>query len=75
MAERDYALEMWRLLDPEANLISSHNLAERVVCVKSGKFSRNWRFFFFCYLSLLSCLNMFCYIDIVTKHRVATLKH
>ncbi|BAC03323.1 OJ1402_H07.12 [Oryza sativa (japonica cultivar-group)] len=36
MAERDYALEMWRLLDPEANLISSHNLAERVVCVKSG---------------------------------------
>uniref|UniRef100_A0A0D9V7Z2 protein-serine/threonine phosphatase n=1 Tax=Leersia perrieri TaxID=77586 RepID=A0A0D9V7Z2_9ORYZ len=36
MAERDYALEMWRLLDPEGNLISLHNLAERVVCVKSG---------------------------------------
>ncbi|KAL5991485.1 hypothetical protein ACLOJK_012394 [Asimina triloba] len=36
MAERDYALEMWRLLDPEANLISSKQLLERVICVKSG---------------------------------------
>ncbi|KAL8152772.1 hypothetical protein V2J09_010532 [Rumex salicifolius] len=36
MAERDYALEMWRLLDPEANLISSKKLLGRVVCVKSG---------------------------------------
>ncbi|XP_075510225.1 RNA polymerase II C-terminal domain phosphatase-like 2 [Primulina tabacum] len=36
MAERDYALEMWRLLDPEAHLISSKQLLERVVCVKSG---------------------------------------
>ncbi|CAK9165577.1 unnamed protein product [Ilex paraguariensis] len=36
MAERDYALEMWRLLDPEAHLISSNNLLDRVVCVKSG---------------------------------------
>ncbi|KAL6840293.1 hypothetical protein ACP4OV_030103 [Aristida adscensionis] len=36
MAERDYALEMWRLLDPEGNLISSQQLSERVVCVKSG---------------------------------------
>ncbi|XP_020553536.1 RNA polymerase II C-terminal domain phosphatase-like 2 isoform X1 [Sesamum indicum] len=36
MAERDYALEMWRLLDPEANLISSKQLLDRVVCVKSG---------------------------------------
>ncbi|XP_058109156.1 RNA polymerase II C-terminal domain phosphatase-like 2 isoform X3 [Magnolia sinica] len=35
MAERDYALEMWRLLDPEANLISSKQLLDRVVCVKS----------------------------------------
>lgn len=38
MAERDYALEMWRLLDPESNLISSKELLDRIVCVKSGKF-------------------------------------
>ncbi|XP_047332764.1 RNA polymerase II C-terminal domain phosphatase-like 1 [Impatiens glandulifera] len=36
MAERDYALEMWRLLDPELNLINSRQLLDRVVCVKSG---------------------------------------
>ncbi|XP_021854601.1 RNA polymerase II C-terminal domain phosphatase-like 2 isoform X2 [Spinacia oleracea] len=36
MAERDYALEMWRLLDPEANLINAKQLLNRVVCVKSG---------------------------------------
>ncbi|KAK6943513.1 FCP1 homology domain [Dillenia turbinata] len=29
MAERDYALEMWRLLDPEAHLIGSKQLLER----------------------------------------------
>lgn len=38
MAERDYALEMWRLLDPEARLIGSKQLLDRVVCVKSGEF-------------------------------------
>lgn len=37
MAERDYALEMWRLLDPESNLIQSKEVLERIVCVKSGK--------------------------------------
>lgn len=37
MAERDYALEMWRLLDPDSNLICSSELLDRVVCVKSGK--------------------------------------
>lgn len=36
MAERDYALEMWRLLDPEAHLISPKQLLHRVVCVSSG---------------------------------------
>ncbi|KAJ7942555.1 RNA polymerase II C-terminal domain phosphatase-like [Quillaja saponaria] len=36
MAERDYALEMWRLLDPEAHLIGSKQLLDRIVCVKSG---------------------------------------
>ncbi|CAO2195313.1 unnamed protein product [Urochloa humidicola] len=36
MAERDYALEMWRLLDPEGNLISLQQLSERVNCVKPG---------------------------------------
>ncbi|KAH6829050.1 C-terminal domain phosphatase-like 1 [Perilla frutescens var. hirtella] len=36
MAERDYALEMWRLLDPGSNLINSRELLTRIVCVKSG---------------------------------------
>ncbi|KAK2436791.1 RNA polymerase II C-terminal domain phosphatase [Trifolium repens] len=36
MAERDYALEMWRLLDPDSNLISSKEQLGRIVCVKSG---------------------------------------
>lgn len=36
LAERDYAREMWRLLDPETHLISSSQLSDRVVCVKSG---------------------------------------
>ncbi|KAM0991453.1 hypothetical protein ACFX13_010008 [Malus domestica] len=36
MAERDYALEMWRLLDPGSHLIGSKQLLDRVVCVKSG---------------------------------------
>lgn len=50
MAERDYALEMWRLLDPDSNLINSNKLLDRIVCVKSGKrnnsfinLSCNWR--------------------------------
>ncbi|KAF8397309.1 hypothetical protein HHK36_016222 [Tetracentron sinense] len=30
MAEKDYALEMWRLLDPEAHLIISSQLLDRV---------------------------------------------
>ncbi|XP_056170737.1 uncharacterized protein LOC115693551 [Syzygium oleosum] len=41
MAERDYALEMWRLLDPEAHLINREQVFNRVVCVKSGKLSAN----------------------------------
>uniref|UniRef100_A0A0D9W7F4 protein-serine/threonine phosphatase n=1 Tax=Leersia perrieri TaxID=77586 RepID=A0A0D9W7F4_9ORYZ len=36
MAERDYALEMWRLLDPDSRLINSVQLPDRLVCVKSG---------------------------------------
>ncbi|KAK1290379.1 RNA polymerase II C-terminal domain phosphatase-like 1 [Acorus calamus] len=36
MAERDYALEMWRLLDPDSNLITSRELLDRIVCVKSA---------------------------------------
>ncbi|KAF6141460.1 hypothetical protein GIB67_021276 [Kingdonia uniflora] len=36
MAERDYALEMWRLLDPESSLINLKQLLDRVVCVKAG---------------------------------------
>ncbi|KAL6651088.1 hypothetical protein ACP70R_010013 [Stipagrostis hirtigluma subsp. patula] len=36
MAERDYALEMWRLLDPDSRLINSVQVLDRLVCVKSG---------------------------------------
>ncbi|KAG0488519.1 hypothetical protein HPP92_007330 [Vanilla planifolia] len=36
MAEREYALEMWRLLDPEFSLINSKELLDRIVCVKSA---------------------------------------
>ncbi|XP_057790491.1 RNA polymerase II C-terminal domain phosphatase-like 1 [Salvia miltiorrhiza] len=36
MAEKDYALEMWRLLDPGSNLINPRELLDRIVCVKSG---------------------------------------
>lgn len=36
MAERDYAYEMWRLLDPGEQLIGSKQLPHRVLCVKSG---------------------------------------
>ncbi|XP_057856078.1 RNA polymerase II C-terminal domain phosphatase-like 1 isoform X3 [Cryptomeria japonica] len=36
MSEKDYALEMWRLLDPETSLISPRELHDRVVCVKPG---------------------------------------
>ncbi|XP_076912318.1 RNA polymerase II C-terminal domain phosphatase-like 2 [Bidens hawaiensis] len=35
MAERDYALEMWRLLDPGCHLFAPKQLLNRVVCVKS----------------------------------------
>ncbi|XP_024992571.1 RNA polymerase II C-terminal domain phosphatase-like 1 isoform X2 [Cynara cardunculus var. scolymus] len=42
MAERDYALEMWRLLDPDSNLISTKELLNRIVCVKSGKLYGNY---------------------------------
>ncbi|KAK4755431.1 hypothetical protein SAY87_009188 [Trapa incisa] len=34
MAEKDYAFEMWRLLDPQSHLISSRQLLDRIVCVK-----------------------------------------
>ncbi|KAJ0548584.1 putative protein-serine/threonine phosphatase [Helianthus annuus] len=36
MPERDYALEMWRLLDTGTHLITPKQLLNRVVCVKSG---------------------------------------
>ena len=52
MAERDYALEMWRLLDPEAHLIGSKQLLDRVVCVKSGKYITILNIFF-CILVLM----------------------
>ncbi|KAH7441695.1 hypothetical protein KP509_03G049400 [Ceratopteris richardii] len=36
MSEKEYALEMWRLLDPESQLLSAKEMADRVVCVKPG---------------------------------------
>ncbi|KAL6580083.1 hypothetical protein OROMI_008107 [Orobanche minor] len=36
MAEKDYALEMWRLLDRGSNLINPRELLDRIMCVKSG---------------------------------------
>lgn len=47
MAERDYALEMWRLLDPDSNLIHSKELLDRIVCVKSGKGQPLFYIFYF----------------------------
>ena len=37
MSKRDYALEMWRLLDSEVRLINPGELLDRVLCVKRGK--------------------------------------
>jgi len=36
LQRRDHALEMWRLLDPEATLISNSELLHRFVCFKPG---------------------------------------
>ncbi|KAL8224690.1 hypothetical protein R6Q57_017247 [Mikania cordata] len=36
MAERDYALEMWRLLDPGCHLIAPKQLLNRVVCARKS---------------------------------------
>lgn len=36
-AEREYALEAWRLLDPHARLIPWKQRAERIVCVPAGR--------------------------------------
>ena len=37
MAEREYALEVWRLLDPQSQLIKVSDVLQWVVCVKSGR--------------------------------------
>lgn len=57
MAERDYALEMWRLLDPEAHLISLKELRDRIVCVKSGQ-NHLW-------LTLYNFFLLFWYINAI----------
>ncbi|XP_072962105.1 RNA polymerase II C-terminal domain phosphatase-like 1 [Typha angustifolia] len=36
MAHREYALEMWRLLDPDSSLIKPCQVLDRVVCVDPG---------------------------------------
>lgn len=36
MSEKEYALEMWRLLDPDSQLLNAKQMIDRVVCVKSG---------------------------------------
>uniref|UniRef100_A0ACD5YC70 Uncharacterized protein n=1 Tax=Avena sativa TaxID=4498 RepID=A0ACD5YC70_AVESA len=35
MAGRYYALEVWRLLDPQGSLINSEEISQRVICVRS----------------------------------------
>lgn len=57
MAERDYALEMWRLLDPEAHLISLKELRDRIVCVKSGQNHLS--------LTLYNLFLLFWYVDAI----------
>jgi hypothetical protein len=47
MAGRDYALEAWRLLDPEGSLIGSEEISQRLICVKPGKIKREFHFFCF----------------------------
>uniref|UniRef100_M8CJX2 protein-serine/threonine phosphatase n=1 Tax=Aegilops tauschii TaxID=37682 RepID=M8CJX2_AEGTA len=34
MAGRDYALEIWRLLDPDGRLISLNEISQRLICVR-----------------------------------------
>lgn len=60
MAERDYALEMWRLLDPESNLINTKELLDRIVCVKSGEWhDPTWKFFAVISHCVNFCLRIF----------------
>ena len=58
MAEREYALEMWRLLDPDAELINTKEMTDRVVCVKSGNLGSSlFIHFHLCLFVLLFFLN------------------
>lgn len=59
MSERDYALEMWRLLDPDARLINPRELNERVTCVKSGMTS------FPCLVCQEFLLDFHCFFSII----------
>ena len=56
MADKDYALEMWRLLDPEGNLINANDLLARIVCVKSGTIFFLIQCLLFDMTSFLTCL-------------------
>ena len=56
MADKDYALEMWRLLDPEGNLINANDLLARIVCVKSGTLFFLYNAYLFVMVSFLTCL-------------------
>ena len=60
MAEKDYALEMWRLLDPDSSLINAMQLLDRIVCVKSGMSCRD--------LAVVCCMMTF-----TTKHFIYIL--
>ena len=56
--EREYALEMWRLLDPDAELINTKEMTDRVVCVKSGNLGSSlFIHFHLCLFVLLFFLN------------------
>jgi hypothetical protein len=56
-AARQYALEAWRLLDPEGSLISSEEISQRLVCVRPGKILREYLLFFFHETLIGSILN------------------
>ena len=57
MSEKEYALEMWRLLDPDAELINTKEMTDRVVCVKSGNLGSSLLFVFIhcIFLSKFNC--------------------
>ena len=55
MAGRDYALEIWRLLDPDGRLISLNEISQRLICVRPGKIRHDYLLFSVISLTLVTC--------------------